>query len=153
MRVFTVIRASLLVGPTRHGDHYYCECTQYNVITGRCYAAGYAPRDKRRIGRGRSCAHAHLGRLFRTAKNHCEDLCAGPMVEPSTWAVITASAVRRTVTHVNAHHGSKAAILAPEKLLFRLALSKKCLPRDEGEERGEGDEGDSARTRGVYPGD
>jgi len=31
---------------------------------------------------------------------------AGPTVEPySTWAVITASAVRRTVTHVNAHHG------------------------------------------------
>lgn len=54
---------------------------------------------------------------------------AGPTVESSTWAVITASAVRRTVTHVNAHHGSKAAILAPEKLLFRLALSKKCLLR------------------------
>lgn len=36
MRVFTVIRASLLVGPTRHGDHYYCECARYNVITGRC---------------------------------------------------------------------------------------------------------------------
>jgi hypothetical protein len=37
--------------------------------------------------------------------------------------VITASAVRRTVTHVNAHRGSKAAILAPEKLLFRLVDS------------------------------
>lgn len=78
----------------------------------------------------------------------------GPTVEPSTWAVITASAVRRTVTHVNAHSGSKAAILAPEKLLFRLALSDKCSPRDEGGETGEGGEGgDSARTRRVYPGD
>lgn len=75
-------------------------------------------------------------------------------MELSTWAVITASAVRRTVTHVNAHRGSKAAILAPEKLLFRLALSEKCLPRDEGGRGGgEGEGGDSARTRGVYPGD
>lgn len=61
----------------------------------------------------------------------------GSMVEPSTWAVITASAVRRTVTHVNAHRGSKAAMLAPEKLLFRLALSEKCLPRDEMKEKEE----------------
>ncbi|KAL6260436.1 hypothetical protein P5V15_007962 [Pogonomyrmex californicus] len=54
-----------------------------------------------------------------------------------TWAVITASAVGRTVTHVNAHRGSKAAIFAPEKLLFRLALLEKCLPRDKEEKREE----------------
>lgn len=57
----------------------------------------------------------------------------GPTVEP-TWAVITASAVGRTVTHVNARRGSIAAILAAERLLFRLVLSGKCLLREEEEE-------------------
>jgi len=48
--------------------------------------------------------------------------------------VITASAVGRTVTHVNARRGSIAAILATERLLFRLVLSGKCLMREKEEE-------------------
>jgi len=82
---------------------------------------------------------AHLGRLFRAAKNPCtaegeertgggrERTYAGPTVEPTTWAVITASAVGRTVTHVNARERrSEAAILvAAEKLLFRLPRQRR----------------------------
>lgn len=95
--MFTVIRASLLVGPTRHDDHYYCECAQYNVITGRCVALPVVHRVTNDES-SKSRAHAHLGRLFRTAKNRYEgDWEEGPYVRP-TWAVITASAVGHTVT-------------------------------------------------------
>lgn len=65
---------------------------------------------------------------------------AGPTVESGTWAVITASAVRRTVTHVNAHRGSRSCYLGSHS-------RSDAWPRDEG------GGGDSARTRGVYPGD
>lgn len=150
MRVFTVIRASLLVGPTRHGDHYYCECAQYNVITGRCYAAGYAPRDKRRIGR--SCAHTHLERLFRTAKNYCGDLCGTYGMVPSTWVVITASAVRRTVTHVNAHRAARKRRSSRRRSCYLGSHSRRSVCREMKEET-EVKEEIPRRTRGVYPGD
>lgn len=128
MRAFTVIRASLLVGPTRHGDHYYCNaCSIMSLPDGVMLPVMHRVTNDESAGFARMPTwDDYSGPRKITAGTY-----VGPMVEPSTWAVITASAVRRTVTHVNAHRGSKAAILAPEKLLFRLALSEKCLPRDE----------------------
>lgn len=107
---------------------------RYNVITGRCYAAGCAPRDKRRIGQSRE--HAHLERLFRTAKNCYErgDEGGGALCETYTWAVITASAVRPySYSALMPSAPRHTAILAPESLLFRLVLSERCFPTREEE--------------------
>ena len=127
MRVFTVIRASLLVS----GPRATVIIIIVNVRSIMSLPDGVMLPVMHRVTNDESDGLARMPTWddYSGLRKITTRTYAGPTVESSTWAVITASAVRRTVTHVNAHHGSKAAILAPEKLLFRLALSEKCLPR------------------------
>lgn len=87
-------------------------------LTGRCLRCRNAARDKRRIGRAAETSLAcppgtaarNREKSSRGAPEHggkYTRVRRGPTRIAETWAVITASAVGRTVTHINAR-GSKA---------------------------------------------